>query len=152
MGFGILEEKLGRAPKVLQAGVLSPKGDLSMSERLLWLANGLQELFRVFNPQELALENVFGGRNIKSALILGQARGVVMLAAAQSGMSVFEYAPTHVKKAMTGSGGANKEQVRNMVTRLLNLDLGNACLDVSDALSLAVCHLNRRGLALRGII
>jgi crossover junction endodeoxyribonuclease RuvC len=98
------------------------------------------------------LENVFVGRNVKAAFILGHARAAAMLAAAQRGIVVFEYAPSSVKKALAGSGRSSKEQVRHMICRLLGLDLGRAPLDVSDALSLALCHLHSRALRMRGLL
>ena len=151
MGFGVVEERSGRAPLVLKAGVLAPKPGLPLAERLLFLFNSLGEIFDTFQPREMALENVFVGRNVKAAFVLGQARGVAMLAAASKGISVFEYAPTSVKKAVAGSGRSDKEQVRHMVCRLLSLELGKAPMDVSDALSLAICHLNSRALQIRGL-
>lgn len=152
MGFGVLEERLGRPPLLLEAGVLAPKADLPLDRRLLFLFQGLQELFTTFAPSEMAVENIFAGRNVQSAFVLGQARGVALLAAAQNGLIVFEYAPTRVKKSLVGSGSSDKQQVRHMVCRLLSVDLGKAPLDVSDALSLAICHLHSRGLQTRGLV
>ena len=146
MGFGVVEERLGKAPAVLEAGVIAPKASLPLAERLLYLFTKLNEILDCHAPQEMALENIFVGRNVKAAFTLGQARGVAMLAAAHKNVSIYEYAPTSVKKALVGSGHGDKEQVRHMVCRLLSLDLGTAPLDVSDALSLAICHLNSRGL------
>jgi crossover junction endodeoxyribonuclease RuvC len=152
MGFGILEERPGRAPLTLEAGVLAPKAGQPLPERLVYLFHCLNEIFTQYRPAEMALENVFAGRNVKAAFILGQARGVAMLAAAEHGLRIFEYAPRSVKKALTGSGSSDKEQVRRMVCRLLGVDLGAAPFDASDALSLAVCHLNSRALHMKGLI
>jgi crossover junction endodeoxyribonuclease RuvC len=152
MGFGILEERPGRVPLTLESGVLAPRAGLPLPERLLYLFDCLNEIFIRHDPAEMALENVFAGRNIRAAFILGQARGVAMLAAAGRGLKIFEYAPSSVKKALTGSGRSDKEQVRRMVCRLLGVDLGAAPLDASDALSLAVCHLNSRVLHMKGLI
>ncbi len=152
MGFGVLEDRPGKAPLVLCCGALAPKAELSLPARLLYLFEGLREILSSHGPSEMALENVFAGRNVKTAFILGQARGVAMLAAAEAGINVFEYAPTTVKKAVVGSGASAKAQVRHMVCRLLELELNDAPLDVSDALSLAICHLNSRALYMRGLL
>lgn len=152
MGFGLLEDVPGRPPRVLEFGVLSPKGPLPLSERLLFMFNGLQKLMETYVPQEMALENVFVGNNVKTAFVLGQARGVALLAAGQMGVNVFEYAPRSVKKAIVGNGASGKEQVRHMVCALLKLDMGNAPMDASDALALAMCHLNSRALYLKGVL
>jgi crossover junction endodeoxyribonuclease RuvC len=152
MGFGILEECPGRSPVTLEAGVLEARAGRPLAERLSSLHGQLHEIFSKYEPAEMALENVFVGRNVKAAFILGHARAIAMLAAAQRGITVFEYAPSSVKKALSGSGRSDKEQVRHMICRLLSLDLGRAPLDVSDALSLALCHLHSRALRMRGLL
>lgn len=151
-GFGVLEDRPGRTPMVLKCGVLATRSAMEVPERLLYLYKGLRDIILEFQPSEMALENIFVGRNVKSAFVLGQVRGIAMLAAAQAGLKVFEYAPATVKKAVVGSGASAKEQVRHMVCCLLDLKLDNAPLDVSDALSLAICHLNARGLNMRGVL
>ena len=152
MGFGLLEDRPGRPPLLLECGVLAPKAELALPERLLFMFNGLQKLLSSFTPQEMALENVFVGRNVKTAFVLGQARGIALLAAAQAGLSIFEYAPTTVKKALSGSGASSKQQVKHMVCRLLSVELADAPLDASDALSLALCHLHSRSFYMRGLL
>ncbi len=97
-------------------------------------------------PQMMAVEGLFNARNARSALVLGHARGAALLAGARAGLEVFEYAPGEIKKAVTGNGQADKEQVRFMVMRLLNLRHEPA-LDESDALAVALAHEARRHLA-----
>ena len=94
-----------------------------------------------YNPSALSIEDVFVKKNIRSALMLGHARGVAMLAGVQANLSVIEYTPREVKKAITGRGGASKEQVQFMLKTLLNLKELPTPLDASDALSIALCAL-----------
>lgn len=104
-----------------------------------------QELERIISdhqPDEVAIEDVFYALNVKSALKLGQVRGVAMLAAAAAGLEVAEYSPLTIKSSVVGYGRAEKEQVQNMVTRLLNLEQPPSPMDASDALAIAICHLH----------
>ena len=94
-----------------------------------------------YRPQELAIEDIFFAKNVKSALKLGHARGAVLIAAAQSGIKIFEYTPLEIKKSVVGYGRATKEQVRSMVKIILKLKTQPA-LDASDALATAICHHN----------
>jgi crossover junction endodeoxyribonuclease RuvC len=94
-----------------------------------------------FRPQEMALEDVFFAKNVKSALKIGHARGAVLIAAVQCGVKIFEYTPLEIKKSVVGYGRASKEQVRAMTQVILNLRI-QPDLDASDALATAICHLN----------
>jgi crossover junction endodeoxyribonuclease RuvC len=93
------------------------------------------------DPQAIALESVFTNRNLQTAIAVGRASGVAILAAAEAGLEVYEYVPTAVKSAVTGDGSANKAQVQQMVARLLHLDKPPRPADAADALALALCHL-----------
>lgn len=93
-------------------------------------------------PDCVAVENIFYAKNVRSALKLGHARGVALLAASEAGLCVFEYAPTEIKRAVVGYGRAEKGQVQQMVTLLLGLESVPGPHDVSDALAVAICHLN----------
>ncbi len=104
--------------------------------------DGIAAVLAEHRPQAMAVENLFNARNARASLILGHARGVVLLAGAQAALTVAEYAPREVKKAITGNGAAAKEQVRFMVMRLLALR-GSLPLDQSDALAVAIAHVNR---------
>ena len=113
-----------------------------MPTRLSRISIGLQELISQHRPDRVALEDVFYAVNVKSALKLGQVRGVAMLAAASAGLEVAEYSPLSIKSAVVGYGRAEKHQVQQMVTRLLNLDQIPEPADAADALAIAICHLH----------
>ncbi|MGD0506530.1 MAG: crossover junction endodeoxyribonuclease RuvC [Terriglobales bacterium] len=113
-----------------------------MPTRLSRISIGLQELISQHRPDRVAIEDVFYAANVKSALKLGQVRGVAMLAAASAGLEVAEYSPLSIKSAVVGYGRAEKHQVQQMVTRLLNLDHIPEPADAADALAIAICHLH----------
>ncbi len=113
-----------------------------MPTRLSRISVGLQELISRHRPDRVAIEDVFYSANVKSALKLGQVRGVAMLAAASAGLEVAEYSPLSIKSAVVGYGRAEKHQVQQMVTRLLNLDQVPEPADAADALAIAICHLH----------
>ena len=113
-----------------------------MPTRLSRISIGLQELISQHCPDRVAIEDVFYAANVKSALKLGQVRGVAMLAAASAGLEVAEYSPLSIKSAVVGYGRAEKHQVQQMVTRLLNLDQIPEPADAADALAIAICHLH----------
>ena len=113
-----------------------------MPTRLLQISASLRELIALHSPDRVALEDVFYAANVKSALKLGQVRGVAMLAAASAGLEVAEYSPLSIKSAVVGYGRAEKHQVQQMVMRLLNLDHAPEPTDAADALAIAICHLH----------
>jgi crossover junction endodeoxyribonuclease RuvC len=120
-----------------------------MPTRLSRISVGLQQLIAEHRPDRVALEDVFYAVNVKSALKLGQVRGVAMLAAATAGLEVAEYSPLSIKSAVVGYGRAEKHQVQQMVTRLLNLDEVPEPADAADALAIAICHLHTAATAER---
>lgn len=144
-GFGVVEAR-GNALHHLCHGVLRLPAELPLELRLAELFRGLSEALERWAPEEVAVEGVFAFRNARSALVLGQARGVALLAAAQGGRPVFEYAPAAVKRAVGASGGASKEAVCRQVRAFLGLDLPVGT-DATDALAVAVCHLHRARVA-----
>ncbi len=99
------------------------------------------EIMARYKPQEMAIEDVFFAKNVKSALKIGHARGAVLIAAVQSGVKIFEYTPLEIKQSVVGYGRATKEQVRSMVRVILKLET-KLNLDTSDALATAICHIN----------
>ncbi len=130
-------------------GVMKPRGE-DIPRKLADLLAALDELLEVHHPREAAVEKVFFGRNANSALVLGQARGVVLAALARKGIEVFEYTAPEIKKAVTGRGAATKEQVRRMVTMMFD-GMPPVSEDESDALAVAVCHCHRRKFREMGI-
>lgn len=139
-GYGVVARR-GTRLELLDAGVLAP-GALPMAERLARILDGLGEVIARADPAEVSVEQVFSGVSARSALVLGQARGVALAAAARAGLPVFEYAPSEVKLAFTGSGRASKEQMLRTARMLLGA--AAALSDEADAIALAVCHLARR--------
>ena len=119
---------------------VSPREPMPL--RLSRISLALEELIAIHRPQCVAIEDVFYAVNVKSALQLGQVRGVAMLAAASAGLEVFEYAPLSIKSAVVGYGKAEKHQVQQMVARLLRLNEIPEPPDVADALAIAICHLH----------
>jgi crossover junction endodeoxyribonuclease RuvC len=141
-GYGVVERKGGRL-RVVESGVLAP-GRLEMPVRLGRILAGLDEVIRRTRPGEVSVEAVFSGTSARSALVLGQARGVALAVAARAGLPVYEYAPSQVKLSFTGNGRADKDQM--LRTARLLLGISPALADEADALALAVCHLARRRL------
>lgn len=148
-GYGVVEQRDGRALRCVDAGVirLSPKQPLP--ERLARIFRELSGVIEAHRPAAVAIEDVFYAVNAKSALKLGQVRGVAMLAAAWHGLPVAEYSPLSIKSAVVGYGKAEKTQVQHMVARLLTLESVPEPPDVADALAIAICHLHTQGTLAR---
>jgi crossover junction endodeoxyribonuclease RuvC len=139
-GYGLVEKKQSRMV-CIHAGTITPPGNLPLYQRIHKIFAAMVDLITRYQPEEMAMEDMFFAKNVKSALKIGHARGAVMVAAAQCGLEVFEYSPLEIKKAVVGYGRATKEQVRSMVQNILNVrELSS--LDASDALATAICHLN----------
>jgi crossover junction endodeoxyribonuclease RuvC len=142
-GFGIIEFADDRY-KVQAFGTIKPARRLPFHEKLNEIKARLEELITAYRPEDVAIENPFYAQNIKTALVLGQVRGAVLVAVASSQCSLYEYSALEIKKAVTGYGRAEKQQVNTMVRALLNIDAKFLELDASDALAAAYCHLNTR--------
>jgi crossover junction endodeoxyribonuclease RuvC len=144
-GYGVVEvADSGRDAKLryLCAGAVKLNKKESTAMRLMQVHAELSELLRAWQPDMVAIEEVFFSANAKSALKLGQVRGVAMLAAANCGLTVAEYAPLAIKSAVVGYGLAAKEQVGFMVARLLELEEAPKPADAADALAIAICHIH----------
>lgn len=141
LGYGVVDQS-GSTLTAIAHGVLAPGGKGELTERLLALHIGLTSLLAEHRPEVVAVEGLFTFQNARSALVLGHARGVVLLAAAQAGLPVVEYAPAEVKKAVGAGGAADKSQVMAMVKRLLGVTEFEKA-DAADALALAICHHHR---------
>ncbi len=141
MGYGVVEEDAGKLRHVGH-GVLRVDASAALELRLKELFEGLSTAFALYRPQAVAVEGLFTFRNARSALVLGHARGVALLAAAQTGLPVFEYAPARVKRAVGAGGADGKDAVARMVTTFLKLPPLERS-DASDALAVALCHLNQ---------
>ena len=138
LGFGAVDGD--PEPTALGYGVIATKPDRPMSERLVILFDALNELLDRFQPDVLAIEQLFFARNVTTAIAVGQARGVVLLAAAKAGVEVAEYSPSEVKHAVVGYGKAEKSQIQEMVRLILHLPEIPEPDDVADALAVALCH------------
>jgi len=142
-GFGIVEDGAGRLLPVAY-GIIKPTAKFPLHLKLAEIKSELEGLIRAYGPAEASIENPFYAQNMKTALLLGQVRGAVLCAVAGTGCGLAEYSALEIKKAVTGYGQADKEQVLTMVRVLLGLDDDRIPLDASDALAAAICHLNTR--------
>ena len=140
-GYGLLAVD-GNRFRMLDAGPIRLKKYGSMENRLLHLSDALDKLIEGFKPDVLSVEKVFHGLNFQSTIALGYVRGIVLMQAARHRLQLAEYAPAEVKKAITGYGRAEKQQIQEMVRVLLNLPEVPKPNDVADALALAICHAN----------
>lgn len=142
-GYGVVREISGQVELVATGTIRTPvKKD--MATRMGVIFDRLQELITLHSPAEAAIENVFVSKNPSSALKLGQARGACMAACATNGIAMGEYEPTKVKKNLVGVGNAPKSQVAFMVAHTLGIKKPDWAEDASDALAIAICHLNER--------
>ena len=144
-GFGVVERRNGGFA-ALDGGVLATQGGEAAELRLAALHLQVEELLVRSSPDAVALEDLYFGQNARSAFAVGQARGAVMLAAGQRGISCHSYTPQQVKQAVCGSGRAAKEQVATMVKALLGLPADPLPDHATDALAVGVCHVNHAPL------
>lgn len=141
-GWGLVEVEANQL-RHLSHGTIATPTSLGMALRLSQIYRGLHKIIEEYHPNTVSLEKVFLSHNVQSALKLGQARGVALLAAAEREIRVAEYSAAEVKVAVVGYGRATKEQVQNMVSALLCLR-GSIRADAADALAAAICHIHRR--------
>jgi crossover junction endodeoxyribonuclease RuvC len=144
-GWGIIESE-GNRLRYVACGTLTPKIDMALADRLAALHRGLRELIELHRPDEAAVEETFVNAGPRSALQLGQARGVALMTPASMGLVVGEYAANLVKKSVVGSGHADKAQIQLMVKTLLPAAEFKGA-DAADALAIAICHAHHRGMA-----
>ncbi len=142
-GFGVVEDA-GNSYVPVVYGIIKPSPKLPFPDRLNEIRTELEKIIDRFAPEEASIENAFFAQNVRTALSLGQVRGAVLVALASKAVGLSEYSALEIKKAVTGYGQADKEQVRTMVKTLLNLEDNALSLDASDALAAAICHLNVR--------
>ncbi len=143
VGYGLVQRHDDDRVAFLDCGVLTtPPGD-SLAHRLHTIYTDLCDLLTEFKPQALAIEQIFFGRNVSTAFAVGHASGVIQLAAAQRKVRVHTYRPAEIKRALTGSGKADKTQVQAMVTLQLQLSATPQPDDAADALAIALCHLHQ---------
>jgi crossover junction endodeoxyribonuclease RuvC len=139
LGFGVIHV-LGRKAKYVDMGVVNLKKLDDHFVTLKSIHNEVAEIIRKYNPDELAIESPFYGKNPQVMLKLGRAQGAAIAAALEREMPIFEYAPRSIKLSVTGKGAASKEQVAMMAQRLLDINVPQEYLDATDALAIALCH------------
>ncbi len=139
-GYGLVrqEEELS----LVDCGAILTPAGTPLPDRLLAIHTALTALVERYRPEAVAVEELFFSKNVRTAMNVGQARGVVLLAAAQAALRVYEYKPAEVKQAVAGYGGAPKEQMQEMVRLLLDLDRVPEPDDAADAVAVAICHLH----------
>jgi crossover junction endodeoxyribonuclease RuvC len=137
-GYGVIDDS-GARPRAVAAGVIRTSSEAEVADRLVELRSDLAAIIGEHHPDVVAVEQVFTNRNLKTSISVGRASGVVLLAAAEAGLAVHEYTPSAIKAAVTGFGGAPKDQV----TAVINMRLGvrPAVADAADALAVALCHV-----------
>jgi crossover junction endodeoxyribonuclease RuvC len=148
-GYGVVDRDGTGVLRLLECGVVRPRAGSPLARRLQVIFEGVAEVIARQRPDAVAVEAVFVQKNARSALILGHARGVILLAAAQAGLAVAEYSPAQIKKAVVGAGAASKTQVQLMVARVLRLRTPPSPSDAADGVAVALTHAVRAGRVLR---
>lgn len=138
-GFGIIEP-VNQKYKLIDAGVIRTPAKTDDAERLMTIYENITELIKEFKPTVMSIEKLFFAKNVTTAMTVSQARGVVLLAAQQNGLEIFEYTPLQIKQAITGYGKADKPQMQEMVRILMNLKEVPKPDDCADAIAAAICH------------
>jgi len=142
VGYGVVERLATRGgARLVECGILRTRPRDVLPRRLELIHDGLRELIERHHPDVVAVEGIFYGTNVRTTVVLGHARGVILLAAAQAGVAVAEYSPAVVKKTVVGRGGALKPQVGYMVAKLLQLRTAPQPADAADAVAVALTHL-----------
>jgi crossover junction endodeoxyribonuclease RuvC len=142
-GYGVVERTAepGRPLRLVECGILRTRPRDSLSNRLAVIHEGVSELLARHRPDVLAVEDIFYATNVRTTVVLGHARGVILLAGAQAGVTVAEYSPALVKKSVVGRGAAQKPQVGYMVAKILRLEAAPTPADAADAVAVALTHL-----------
>jgi crossover junction endodeoxyribonuclease RuvC len=140
-GYGVVKGDRVSPPRLIECGIIRTKPRDALASRLQEIHAGVVELIQRHRPDALAIEDVFYARNVRTTVVLGHARGVILLAAANARLEIAEYPPAEIKKAVVGTGAATKEQVQFMVTRLLRLKSPPQPTDASDGVAAALAYL-----------
>ncbi|MBA7668646.1 Crossover junction endodeoxyribonuclease RuvC [subsurface metagenome] len=143
-GYGLINT--GKNPEMIECDCIYTSSQMEMADRLKIIYQKMGEIIHRFHPKEVAIEQIYFSKNSKTALSIGQARGVIMLAASNEGIRVFNYSPLEVKQTITGYGRATKHQIQHMVKDLLHLSCVPRSTDSADALAVALCHYYSRRL------
>lgn len=141
-GYGLVQQSKAGQLKALDWGVIQTPAKTPIADRLDQIYNSLGQILKEHQPASAAVEALFFQKNVRTAMSVGQARGVVLLALHQAGLAIADYTPNEVKQAVSGYGAADKRQVQTMVQTLLNLEETPKPDDAADALAVAICHLH----------
>ena len=141
-GYGIISIRNNK-PELVDFGIISPDSNDTVPNRIFTIFTDVQKLITEFSPSIFSVEDIFYSRNFKSSMLLGQARAAAVLAAAKYKIPIFEYSAKKVKQSVTGNGNADKTQVQYMIMKILNIKNKSMPLDASDALGIALCHINQ---------
>lgn len=150
VGFGVLESSAG-TQKMVQYGAINTSSGLPLAARLSRIQDDMEELIRLFQPDEMAIEELFFSKNITTGIAVAHARGVILCTAEKLGVPIYEYTPMQVKQAVVGYGLAEKKQVMDMTRRLLKLKAIPKPDDAADALAIAICHARSATSLLRRV-
>jgi crossover junction endodeoxyribonuclease RuvC len=148
-GYGVVARRGDGAVSLLECGVIRTDPRSALADRLREIYEGVGDVVARHSPAALAVEGVFYGRNVRSTVVLGHARGAVLLAGSMRGLPVAEYSPAEVKNAVAGTGRATKEQIQYMIQQLLRLKSPPRPADAADAVAVALCHCNTASLLSR---
>ena len=140
-GYGVIKGDGSSPPHLIECGIIRTRPRDSLAARLQEIHAGITELIARHRPDALSIEDVFYAKNVRTTVVLGHARGVILLAAATARLDIAEYPPAEIKKAVVGTGAATKEQVQIMVTRILRLKSPPQPADASDGVAAALAHL-----------
>ncbi|HUG41731.1 MAG TPA: crossover junction endodeoxyribonuclease RuvC [Longimicrobiales bacterium] len=146
-GYGVVVRKDGGAVSLLECGVIRTSASAELPVRLREIHAGLAEVLERHRPDVVAVESVFYGKNVRTTVLLGHARGVVLLAAAEREVEVADYSPAEIKSAIVGTGRGTKDQIQFMVKKLLRLKEAPTPADAADGVAVALCHVNTGRLA-----
>lgn len=139
-GFGVIEIVNKKQQQVIDYGIIKPNSKSNLSDRLYTIYKDVKQIIEMHSPTVLSIEDIFYGKNVKSTILLGQARGSALIAAAEFDLVVYEYSPRKIKQSIVGNGNAHKDQIKYMVEKILNVTLNKNQLDASDALAIALCY------------
>lgn len=145
-GYGVVRTGTS-LHELVECGVIRTRADRPLAERLHDISEGVRELIARHRPDTMAVEDIFYARNVRTSLVLGHARGVILLAGQEAGLAIHEYPPAEVKKAITGTGSATKVQIQFMVTKLLRLKQAPQPVDAADGVATALTCAMRAPLA-----
>lgn len=140
LGYGVIKTEKRGKPEMVDYGIVSTPKDKNIAERLAMLEKGIKQIIDKFKPDEIAVEELFFAKNVKTGIAVAHARGVILLTAIKECGKIFEYTPLQIKQALTGYGRAEKNQIQQMVKTMLSLKSIPRPDDAADALAVALCH------------